>query len=414
MSKTLLVLKNEFLSVIQRKSFLITLFLLPVIGVVSMFVISAIEKSTGQDAGSILNNFFLSTVQADFEGFVDESGLVKAIPKGYENRLMRFTSETDARQALEQKVITAYYVISQDYLSTGNVIYVRPDFNPLGSTTQSLPIDALMAYALTDDNLDLAYRLQNPLNIQQQSLSTEVQRDVENPLTFIIPYVITFLFYISILTSSSLVLSSITDEKQNRVLEILMTSITPRQMLTGKIIALGLAGLIQTTVWLGSGLLMLRYSGRNFALADAFQLPASLLIWGAVYFLLGYAIYASLMAAIGALVPNLREASQATTLVILPLIVPLIFITSLIQTPNSGITIFLSLFPLTSPIAMMTRLSAVQVPFWQLAASLVLLMVTAVILIRATASMFRAQALLSGREFSVKILFRTLFQKAES
>jgi len=98
----------------------------------------------------------------------------------------------------------------------------------------------------------------------------------------------------------------------------------------------------------------------------------------------------------------------------LPLIVPLIFITSLIQTPNSGITIFLSLFPLTSPIAMMTRLSAVQVPFWQLAASLVLLMVTAVILIRATASMFRAQTLLSGSEFSVKILFRTLLQKAES
>jgi ABC-type Na+ efflux pump, permease component len=411
MSKTILVFRNEFLSIIRKRSFLITLFLLPLIGMISMLVISTIQKSTGQDAGSIIGGLFAPAVKLESEGFVDESGLVKTIPKGYENKLTQFSTEEEAKQALLDNKISAYYVIAKDFLATGNVIYVRPDFNPMGGATQSSAIDALMAYALTDGNLNLAYRVQNPVNIEQKSLSNQPQRDVENPLTFIIPYVVTFLFYIVILTSASLMLSSITDEKKNRVLEILMTSITPRTMLTGKIIALGLVGLLQTVVWLGSGLLMLRFSGQNFALADAFQLPASLMLWGVIYFIFGYAIYASMMAALGALVPNLREASQATTVIIMPMVVPLVFISQLIQTPNSGLTTFLSLFPLTSSITMMTRLSATHVPVWQLIASLVLLAGTAVLLVRAAAGMFRAQTLLSGSSFSLKSYFRTLLGK---
>ena len=411
MSKTLLVLKNEFLSILSKKSFLVTLFLLPMIGMGSMLVIHTIQKSTGQDAGSIVGGLFTPSVKLESDGFVDESGLIKAIPKGYENKLVQFLTEQDARQALQENRIGAYYIITKDFLTTGDVIYVRPDFNPLGGATQSSAIDALLAYALSNSNLDLAYRVQNPVNVQQKSLTNEPQRDIQNPLTFIIPYVVTFLFYIVILTSSSLMLSSITDEKKNQVLEILMTSITPREMLTGKIIALGLAGLIQTVVWLGSGLLMLQYSGQNFALADAFQLPPSFVLWGILYFILGYAIYASLMAGIGALVPNLREASQATTVIIMPMIVPMVFISQLIQTPNSSLTIFLSLFPLTSSVTMMTRLSAIEVPVWQLLVSLALLAGTAVFLVRAAAGMFRAQTLLSGSTFSTKVFFRTLLGK---
>ena len=411
MSKTLLVLKNEFISTIKRRSFIITLILLPLVGMLSLLVINIIQKTTGQTAGSILGNLVAPSAIPSLEGYVDESGLVKTIPPGYEYRLKSFDSEASVETALANKEITAYYIISRDYLATGEVIYVRPDFNPFGAT-QTNSLNALMAYALTDGNLDLAYRMQDPLNVRQISVSNVEQRDVNNPLTFIIPYVVTFLFYIVILTSSSLMLSSITNEKQNRVMEILMTSVTPSEMLTGKIIALGLAGLIQTLVWLGSGMLMLNLSGQVFSLTAAFQLPVSLLLWGVLFFVFGYAVYASLMAGVGALVPNLREAGQATTVIIMPMIVPLVFINQLIQQPNSMLVVILSIFPLTSPATMMARLANIPVPLWQILMSLGLLILTAVFLIRAIAGLFRTQNLLSGSPFSLKLFFRLMLNRA--
>jgi ABC-2 type transport system permease protein len=409
MKKTFLVFRNEFISTVTRKSFLITLFLLPLVSLVVMIVITGLQKSTGTNAGALISNLMVPSAKTTLEGFVDESSLVTKIPGAYQFRLTRYTGEADAKTALAKGQISAYYLIEKDYLENGKIIYVRPDFNPLGGSIQSSSIDALMAYNLTSGNLNLYYRLQNPVNTSVNTVdSTAPERDQSNPLTFFLPYAVTFLFYIVIITSASLLLNSITGEKQNRMMELLMTSVTPRQMLTGKIIALGLAGLLQTVVWSGSGLLVLRYSGRNLALADAFQLPASILLWGILFFLLGYAVYASLMAGIGAIVPSMREASQLTTVVIIPLIIPLMFISLLIQTPNSMLSVILSLFPLTSPVAMMTRLAATHVPLWQIGIALILLVLTAVYFIRVSANLFRAQNLLSGKSMSAKNFIRAM------
>jgi ABC-2 type transport system permease protein len=162
----------------------------------------------------------------------------------------------------------------------------------------------------------------------------------------------------------------------------------------------------------GTGRILLARSGTTFNLPIAFQLPTSFLVWGLLFFVLGYAVYASLMAGLGALVPNLREASQATILVIFPLIIPMFLNSVLINEPNSIISIVLSLFPLTSPVAMMTRLAAGGVPLWQTILAAVLLAITAVLVVRAVARMFRAQTILSGQPFSRKMFFNTLFGKA--
>ena len=321
--------------------------------------------------------------ESSLEGYVDQSGLVKRNPPGYEDLLVGFENEDGARAALDQGTITAYYIIEPTYLETGNVIYVRPDFNPMGATMNTSPVDALMAYALTGGDIQLAYRVQNPVNVTKIHLDEQQTRDQNNPLTFFLPYVVTFLFYGVILASSTLMLNSVTNEKQNRVIEILMTSVKPIEILTGKIFALGIAGLLQTVVWTGSGYLMLLFSNNRFALGDAFKLPPSVLVWGIVFFLLGYAVYASLMAGVGALVPNLREASQLTTVIIMPLIVPLMFISVMINAPNSPLAVALSLFPLTSPVSMMTRLAATTVPFWQSGLAAVLLAITAFLLVQA-------------------------------
>lgn len=396
----MLVLKNEFLAVVTRKSFLLTLILIPLTSFIVLMVITGIQKKTGADAGAALENLFMPGAQETVEGFVDQSGLMKAIPTGYEDKLIPFTAESDAMKAINEGKVDAYYLIPLDYLETGNIIYVRPDFNPMGGANQSSAVKALTAFNLAGGDQSLAYRIQNPINVQEVDLSAS-QRDENNWLTFFLPYVITFLFYIVILTSSSLMLNSIANEKVNRVMEILMTSITPRQMLTGKIIALGLAGLLQTVVWLGAGMLLLKISGRSFPLAAAIQLPGTILIWGILFFLFGYAVYASLMAGIGALVPNLREGSQLTTVVIMPMVVPLMFVGTLLNTPDSPLAVFLSLFPFTSPVTMMMRISATSVPIWQIGLALVLLAGTAWLLVRACAGLFKAQNLLTGQTVNI-------------
>jgi len=411
MKKTLLIFKTELINVITRKSFLITLFLLPLIGTVILFVVSTIQKSSGANPMDLLGELMVPQSASSLEGFVDQSGLVKAIPPGYESILRGFDNESAARDALGQGTISAYYIIASDYLETGNVFYIRPDFNPMGATMNSSPVEALMAYALTDGNIQLAYRVQNPVNVTKVQLNETPTRDQNNPLTFFLPYVVTFLFYGVILASSTLMLNSITNEKQNRVIEILLTSVKPIEILTGKIFALGIAGLLQTVVWTGSGYLMLLFSNNRFALGDAFKLPPSVLIWGMLFFLLGYAVYASLMAGVGALVPNLREASQLTTVIIMPMIVPMIFISVMINAPNSPLAVALSLFPLTSPVSMMTRLAATTVPLWQIGLAAVLLALTAVQLVQASARLFRAQNLLSGQSVNLVSFFKALAGK---
>jgi ABC-2 type transport system permease protein len=403
--KTLLVLKNEFISTVTRKSFLFTLFLLPLVS----FIVVLVIASLGQGGLQPVRELFSSPSKQVAEGYVDHSGLITRIPPEIKpGSLLSFPDEAAARQALQAGRIGAYYVVAEDFMATGKVVCVRPDFNPIAALSQAQPFLSLLHYNLLAGNDVLVRLYDQPIQAERVFLGDQPQREQENPLTFFLPYIVSFLFYILILTSSSLMLNSVTAEKQNRVLEILLVSVSPTQMLAGKIIALGMAGLLQTMLWSGSGFLLLRLSGQAFNLPAAFQLPATILVWGLVFFLLGYALYASLMAAIGALVPNLREASQATMVVILPMVVPMMFINTLIQNPLGPLATAISIFPFTAPAAMMTRLAAANLPLWQPLLAAGLLALTALLVVRAVAGMFRAQTLLSGQPFNLKRYFSAL------
>lgn len=403
MRKTLLVLKNEIIVTVIRRSFALITLGVPLISILGFLILSTLNRSAPDSVAEFFSA--VSPPSQRSEGYVDLPGLIQIIPASIpEGALVPFTDEAAAKRALESGEISAYYVIPEDYLESGEVIYVRPDFNPLSAFDQADPMQWALKVNLLGGNEDLASLVSRPLQVEEISQAPTPQRDQDNPLTFFLPYAATLAFYIIILMSASYLLSSVTKEKENRVLEILMASISPRQMLIGKIIALGLVGLLQTILWLGTGYILLRLGGRTFSLPQAFQLPLSFLMWGLVFFILGYAVYASLMASLGALVPNLREASQATFVVILPLIIPLMLIGVLIEAPNGALATGLSLFPLTSPVVMMTRLATTQVPLWQLLLSAGLLVITVVLLVRTVAGMFRAQVLLSGQPFSLRRL----------
>lgn len=410
MAKILLVLRHEFLTMIRRPSFLFGMFGVPLIGVAAFFIAGAINRNS--QAQSVLEEV-VSGPQAEVtEGYVDLSGIIQTIPGSVpQGMLVAYPDEAAARTALQMSEISAFYLVPEDYLGSGDVIYIRPDFNPLGSSGQSQLFEWVLQVNLLGGDAALATLINGPLYLQETSQMPEPQRDEANMMTFFLPYGVTLLFYIVILGSASLLLSNVAKEKQNRVMEVLMSSVTPRQLLAGKIIGLGLLGLLQTLIWVGIGRLLLARSGETFNLPVAFQLPTSFLIWGLVFFLLGYAVYASLMAGLGALVPNLREASQSTFVVIFPLIIPMFLINVLISDPHGTISTVMSLFPLTAPVAMMTRLSAGGVPFWQPVLAAVLLSATAVLVVRSVARMFRAQTLLSGQSFNRRMFLKALLGK---
>jgi ABC-2 type transport system permease protein len=409
MLKTLLVLKNEFINTVFRRSFILTLLLAPVVA----FIVILVTNSLGGKDNSI-SEIFSKPPKITIEGYVDESGLIRQLPPDTNtNLLLAYSDQSQAQQALTAGKIDGYFVVPVDYLEKGDVLYIQSTFNPLSSSGNTWNFEKILQYNLLGGEKTLVAQYDQPASVEPKPLSPvdQPQRSQGNMLTFFLPYIVTMIFYIMILASSSLMLNSVTIEKQNRVIEILMSSVTPLQMLVGKITALGLVGLLQTIVWSGTGYVLLRVSDKNPDLS-AFQLPVSILFWGTIYFLLGYAIYASLMAAIGALVPNLREASSATTIIIIPVIIPLLLISSLINSPDGTLAVVLSLFPLTSPIAMMTRLSATTVPLWQNLLAVGLLLATAALIVKAVAGMFRAQTLLSGQTFSMQLFFKALAGKA--
>ena len=407
MNKTLLILRYELINTIKRKSFIFTTIGLPIISVIILMVVTNINRRAPQVLSSVVGERESTSISMS-DGYVDPGGVIQSIPESVpQEALIVFENDAAAQQALEAGEIWGYFIIAPDYLKTGQVIYITPDFNPLTAFDKTGLMQWVLRANLLSGDWQFANRLYNPLNMQVELLEPP-ERDENNPLTFVLPYIVTILFYVIILMSATLLLNNLTKEKENRVLEILMSGCSARQLLTGKIVGLGIAGLMQTVLWIGIGFAALRLSGESLSIPAEYQLPASFLIWSLFYFVFGYAVYASLMAAIGALVPNLREASQATFIVILPLIVPMMFISVLIQEPDGTLALVLSLFPLTSPVAMMTRLAATSVPAWQLLLSAVLLVATTVFLIRAVGSMFRAQTLLSGQPFEIKRFFSAL------
>ncbi|MCX6033612.1 MAG: ABC transporter permease [Chloroflexi bacterium] len=412
MKKILLVLKNEITTIISRPSFWLALVGLPLAGALIFAVIGEINKSAS--ATQTVSQVFSGPQETRPEGYVDPSGIIRQIPESVPSgTFLAYLDEASARRALAAGEISAFYIVPANYIQKGTITYIRPDFNPLASSGgQSNLFTWVLQVNLAGGDTLFANLVNGPLKVDDVSLAAVAPPDQNNPLAFWTPYIITIIFYMLIIGAASLLLSNISKEKENRVIEILLTSITPRQLLTGKIIGLGIVGLGQTVFWFGTSYILLNLSGRTFNLPSAIHLPVSFLLWGLAFFLLGYAVYASLMAGLGALAPNLREASQATFVIMLPLMVPLFLSSSVfMQAPNGMIAIALSLFPLSSPVAMMARLSAGGVAWWQPWLAAVLLAVTIVLIVRLVAGMFSAQALLSGQTFNLKTYLRALAGK---
>jgi len=402
MNKTFLVLRHEIVTTLSRKTFLIQAFGIPLLGVL-IFLFLGIPKS-GKPVGKAP-----SDKSSQIRGYVDHAGLVKEIPPDVPpGVLVPYPDEASARQALKSKKIDGYYIIPADYVEKGDLFYIDPEMR-LPDAGKSWAMRQTLFSSLLGQDRKLIEQARHPMDVEVKPLAPQKEsRDLNNPLVFYIPYISSLIFYALIMISASLILYSMVMEKKNQVMEIMLQSVTPRQMLKGKVFGLGLVGILQALVWLGIGFILMHLSTRNARFPGMFLPSYSIILWGLVFFLLGYTVYASLIAGLGVLASNIQEASQSMIVVIWPLIVPLLFQALLIKQPSSPFSIGLSLFPLTAPVAMMTRLAAVDVPFWQPLLASLLMLFTSFLVIRAVAGIFHAGILLSGQPFSVRRYVRAL------
>jgi len=399
MNKILLVLRNEIITTLTRRSFLLGALGVPVLLLLIVLIAWAlIGSAPGAGAAATVE-----TPELKAEGYVDQSGLVKTIPEDLPpGTLSPYPDEAAARRALDAGEITAFYVISEDYVESGELIYICPDYNVLSPSKQSWVMRWALLVNLLDGDVDLAAQVMQPLDVEVRAQTADPPGEEENEAARWLPYGTALVLYMVLVLASSLLTTSVHREKKNRLMEILMSSITPQQLLTGKIVGLGITGLMMAVVWGLCGYTVLRLGGQTFAFLAGLELPLPALVGSIVFFLLGYGVYASLMAGLGALVPNMRDATQGNLLIMAPLIVALILASPLSDYPHGGLAIGLSLFPLTAPVTMTQRLASGGVPLWQPILSAALLLATAMLVMRAVGRMFHAQTLLSGQPFSLK------------
>jgi ABC-2 type transport system permease protein len=417
-NKTLLVLRHELATTFRRRSFLILSFGLPLLAIIVVAVLTFLRSDADTSSGP---SSAPAPPEIEVEGYVDQSGLIRTIPETIPpGHLLSYAGEEQAKQALSSGEISAYYVIPADYLETGELFYVYPDTKPLLSSGQEWVMRRTLLENLVGD-AELADMVWNPINLEWTRLASgqpggtgQPGTGEENDVVQFIPALMVILLYVSFMMNANLLAESVSGEKENRTMEILMVSISPRQMLTGKIVALGTAGLVQVILWVGTAFALINMGGQTLALPQGFTIPASILFWGVVFYLLGYAVYGGLMAGVGALTSRMKDASSASFLILSPLMVGYMIglLAPLAEETQGLLPVVLSFFPLTAPVLMMMRLADGTVPLWQILLSAALMLGTAYLVVRAVAAMFHAQNLLSGQSFSAKRFFRVLLGRA--
>lgn len=410
MSKTLAIMAAEMRTTLRRKSFVIFAFIVPIVlGLVAAGVGWANRRALS-DAMVEAQAAVLAGPDSRPTGLVDPGHLIRTLPPALPaNRLIRYADETAARQALAAGEIVGFYVVPADYVQRGQVTYVTDDFSLFGDRLDTRSLEQLLLVNLLQGDAGLAEAVQQPVQLRVTSLAPPVEASW---ITEMLPLFMVLILYMALILPGSILINALVDEKKNRVMEVLMTSVSPTQMVTGKVMALGLLGLAMTVVWLGLLWAVVRFGGQALGIPTGFSVPAALLGWALIFFLGGYAIYGAQFAGIGALAPDLNQTKSVTWIVMLPIIVAYMFMAVSYGNLTGPLLTFLSLFPLTSSVAMIGRMAAGEVPLWQAALAAGLQFVTAYFIIRLTARLFRAQYLLTGQPLTAASFYRALLARS--
>jgi ABC-2 type transport system permease protein len=406
----LTVFRYELRRNFRRPGYLFTTFGVPVLMFGLITLISGLAARAGSDisdpeiADEILGEF--APASDSKRGVVDLSGIFETIPPNLSENLIAYPDEETAQAALETDEIDVYYLVAPDYLETGNVTTVIPEMT--FSQLSDFPMSQLARQTLSGD-IDpvLTTRLLNPANYTETNLTLLGGEDgtADEDTNFLIVYVFVITLLTTLFMTNGYLMQTLIEEKETRLIEILISTLRPIQLLAGKILALGLLGFLQMVGWIGTIFLLVNLAGGEQAGAALgilsslaqIQLPTTLIPILLVYFLLAYLMFAGLYSVISAISNSMREGPQYAVLFVLPATAPLYFLPVIATSPDVGLAVFLSIFPLTSPIAMTARLVVSNVPAGEILLSLALLALSVVGAIWLAARVFRVGVLLSGQ-----------------
>ncbi|HEX7628626.1 MAG TPA: ABC transporter permease, partial [Candidatus Methanoperedens sp.] len=386
MSKWRIIAKHEYLTNIKRKEFLFVTFGLPLF----IFAIMGISF------------IFIGGVTQSEEnriGFVDNTGIFES------SNLTKYTNEEIARKDLLDNKITNYFVIPENYTATGKIMIYSSKKN----FADNMKIEDQIRNFLLDNLLknepnDIIERIKKPLDPEYFTLNEKGLKSEDSGFTIILlPLVFSMLFTLSIFTSSGFLLQSVIEEKENRIMEVILSSVSHKDLLTGKIIGLGALGLTQIMIYLivAAGIILINPLALVLIVTQI-HISIPLLVAGIIYFVLGYIVFASIMAGVGAVATTSREGQQLAGIFSIAGAFPLMFSQFIIMDPNGSFSKFLSIFPLTSPTAMIMRASITDVPLYEFIISIFLLAVSAYFIIEISVRIFRASLLMYGKKPTIK------------
>ncbi len=442
MNKLKLIIKREYLAKVRNKSFVIMTFLSPILMVGMIVLIAYLTKVNDNERHviTVLNesdyfsNDFTSTPSTSFLEFTDislQQAKDSTLSLGYYG-LLFIPDEKDL-----EKVAGRSFFFSKDAPSSSVLDMLEDTFQ-----------DRLRQRRLQDLGVsaeDFA-AMDNKFEINTSTFEGQQNLKGINEIKAFIGGAFGYLIMMFIIIYGGFVMRSVIEEKTSRIIEVIISSVKPFQLMLGKIIGTSLAGITQFAIWTISGLLLMLVAfaifdidpavltagesmGSGMGMAspipnpdqtmqlyaqELFEIPWLMLIcFFVVYFVLGYLIYSSIYAAIGAAVDNETDTQQFIFPIILPLMLAIyVGFFSVFNNPHGPIAVGFSLFPLTSPIVMLMRLPGGigegGVPIWQLATSIFLLIVTFIGIVWLAAKIYRVGILMYGKKPSYKELFKWL------
>ncbi|QLG46257.1 ABC transporter permease [Costertonia aggregata] len=440
MKKLVLIIKREYLAKVRNKSFVIMTFLSPILMVGMVVLIAFLTKVNDSEKRvlGVLNqsdyfsNEFVATESTSYVDFKDislEQAKDSVIGMGYYGLLY-----IPSRINLEEVVKNAYFY-TKDAPSSSVLNGLEDIFE---DRLRQHRLQKLGVSSSDFANVDADFDMRTATFDGQENLKSI------NEVKAIIGGGFGYLIMMFIIIYGGFVMRSVIEEKTSRIIEVIISSVKPFQLMLGKIIGTSLAGITQFAIWIVSASALLFIAllvfdidtqmlakgssipgGMNASVLsqnqamltigqDLFNLPWFMLIsFFLVYFVLGYLIYSSIYAAIGASVDNETDTQQFIFPIILPLMLAIyVGFFSVFSNPHGPIAVGFSLFPLTSPIVMLMRLPGGigdgGVPVWQLATSIFLLMITFMGIVWLAAKIYRVGILMYGKKPSYKELYKWL------
>jgi ABC-2 type transport system permease protein len=414
MREMLIVFQRDFLAHVNTRAFIISTILVPTL-IAVMFILPRVMDSGSARTFVLVNEASGSVGDTFVQALTAEPRTARDNRYTLEHEPGRFET---LRPALNERVlaneIEGYVVIPPDVLTGQKVLYrarsvssPKVIFDLQLAAQRAVQSEKLRQSGVSNDMMQVLWQR---VNVDSVRITQQGEKPGSALSGFMFAYLVAFLIYILVVMYGASILRSVFEEKRNRISEIVVSSISAGRFLTGKILGVGAAAVVQVVIWavivvtiLGLPILSGNISADTTSILAVDPEVAVALLF---FFLVGFFLYASMFAALGAAASSEQDAQSMQGLLFVPIIVPLLFMGAVINDPAGRTAQVLSLIPFTSPITMPMRLASAPVPAGELVTSALVLLATLLVILWAAGKIYRIGILSTGKRPGLVELYR--------